>query len=793
MKIENRCYKNENCHRNNSQEENFIEQRFHNSLPVANNLAVQKGSVLLTRKFALVPDVYNLDDQNKIYSTMTDMFVKITSLKNLYIKKLIEHAKAGHLDDFKGSSMINARRVYDSLNFTKFDGLPFSKEGNKQFNLKERVKQCANFEAYIIVRNWLIRNENLTKIIDFLISKFENDNRFALTFLAGKRFSSNEIKDIRNMLGKNCFGQRQPLSTYYLNNHIYQIRNVSNGFTKRKKKKVISVHQRDLLQYLLGLYFRKCKSLTTRLAQRILALRNRKSNLTTQKSIKRIESSIRFTEKKLSYFITPFYFATKKQFIHERDMQIDCIKAQVLQEINAYTLKDLYQLIEVIFNDEIETYFHSDNQYVMKSIFKPKFPSIRILDISFDSLMEYIETKLRYKIRENVKEFFINENVKTLFIKGFEYIKENFYDGISRPQVSRFSLNLIMFETFRDEYDNLKFKLGFIKNKFIPFKITDKRNRLKQFMAKFTPANPTITFKHRKLLLNLPFEKKKGNSKPFQENKFNNSSNLEMGVDLNLAEHPAVLSIRDMELNREVARYFINWNALMNGKLVQEFTTNADGKFVLKRHLTWQYHSRQEKITNIKLRLINLRSQIRILQRKKNNYEQRLLDNGISNFRSKLKWNKIRYELSLCWNKLHNINSHIVGLLNHFIIQIAKFHRITTIKVEDLRFSKHSKKSDSGKFIAFWQVQWFFSQVQDAIKLQCKLEGNKFQKVPARKTSQRCSRCGKLGTRNRKHFYCAECGLNLDSDLNASRNIVQYVKYVNHRVDYQVYFNDPIW
>ncbi len=65
----------------------------------------------------------------------------------MYIKRFIEHAKAGHLDDFKDSSTTNARSVYDSLHFIKSDGLPFSKSKDKQFKLKKRIKQCVNFEV----------------------------------------------------------------------------------------------------------------------------------------------------------------------------------------------------------------------------------------------------------------------------------------------------------------------------------------------------------------------------------------------------------------------------------------------------------------------------------------------------------------------------------------------------------------------------------------------------------------------------------------------------------------------
>ena len=841
------CYKDENCRRHSERQEKIdFNQRFKGTLPVVNNLAIQKGSVLLTRKFALVPDVSNMVDKKRTYSKMTDIFVKITSLKNLYIQKLIDHAQDGYLNDFTNSSKLSAKKLFDKLIFTRLDGLPFSKLGNKQFNLKERVKRCANFEAYGIVRNWLIRNENLKTILEYLISKFENDDAFVIKFLEGKRFSSQEIKEMRNALENNYFGKRQRLSTFYLNNHIYQLRyiffrtfdfpatllqkptnslqhgfseiflnlfnsvsftkSVANGFVRKRKGKLINVYERELYGYLLNMYFRKIKFMTTRMAQKIIALKNRtqkllsrKQNWITLKLLDQTEEKIKFFNRKLFSLITLFQFTTKKEFIKKRNAQIDKVKARYQEILATLTSDDLYLLINELINDEVDSVLYSDNMYTLKRIFKPNFPSIRISNINFNSFMEYAKTKIRYKIREQLKTFFMTNEIITQFIKGLMYIKKNLLQLLSMPKVRSFSLNLIENATFREEYDNLKFKLGFVKNKFITFKITDKKNRLWKFMEGFSLANPVITFKHRKLLLNLPFEKKKGNSKPFQENKFNNSSNLEMGVDLGL-KHPAVLSIWDKARKREVARYFLSWKNLMDKKLVEHIgsKTAKNGKIILAKNLIWKDQARFNRYpynipSNIKLKLINLRSQIKLLQRKKNNYEQRLLDNGISNFRIKLKWNKIKYELSLCWNKVHDINCQIVHLVNHFIIKIAQFHGVKKIKMEDLRFAKHSKKLDSGKFMAFWQIHWFFSQVQDAIKLQCKLEGIKFQKVPARKTSQRCSRCGKLGNRKGKYFSCTECGLRLDSDLNASRNIVQYISSVNHKIIGQVHFNNPIW
>lgn len=178
----------------------FLEptQEYENS-PPKDSFAVQKDSSILTRKFALVPETTTLHERKQVYSQMTDKFVKIVSLKNLYIKKLIEHATSNNferLDDFRGSSVIDAKRVYDLLNLSSLDGSAFSKSASKSFKLKERVKQCANFEAFNVVRNWLVRNENLRVILDFLIAKLELDNDFALKFLAGKRFSSDDLNEI---------------------------------------------------------------------------------------------------------------------------------------------------------------------------------------------------------------------------------------------------------------------------------------------------------------------------------------------------------------------------------------------------------------------------------------------------------------------------------------------------------------------------------------------------------------------------------------------------------------------
>ena len=417
------CYKDENCRRHSERQEKIdFNQRFKGTLPVVNNLAIQKGSVLLTRKFALVPDVSNMVDKKRTYSKMTDIFVKITSLKNLYIQKLIDHAQDGYLNDFTNSSKLSAKKLFDKLNFTRLDGLSFSKSTSNTFQLKERVKRCANFEAYEIVRNWLIRNGNLKAILEYLISKFENNDAFVVKFLEGKRFSSQEIKEIRNTLENNCFGKRQMLSTFYLNNHIYQLRNiffrtfdfpatllqnpinslqhvfskilsnlfnsvsftksVANGFVSKRKGKLVNIYERELYGYFLNIYFRKIKFMTTKMAQKIIALKSksqklldRKQNWTIQKLLEHTQERVFLISRKLFSLIIPFQFTTKKEFITKRNIQIDNFKARFQEIIATLNLDDLYQLINELINGEVDSVHYSDNMYTLKRIFKPNFPS----------------------------------------------------------------------------------------------------------------------------------------------------------------------------------------------------------------------------------------------------------------------------------------------------------------------------------------------------------------------------------------------------------------------------------
>ena len=69
--------------------------------------------------------------------------------------------------------------------------------------------------------------------------------------------------------------------------------------------------------------------------------------------------------------------------------------------------------------------------------------------------------------------------------------------------------------------------------------------------------------------------------------------------------------------------------------------------------------------------------------------------------------------------------------------------------------------------------RWSFKRLEEAIKYNAELNGIYVEQVDAHYTSQACSRCNVVCKKNRKtqSLYSCECGLRLNADLNAARNI----------------------
>jgi IS605 OrfB family transposase len=68
---------------------------------------------------------------------------------------------------------------------------------------------------------------------------------------------------------------------------------------------------------------------------------------------------------------------------------------------------------------------------------------------------------------------------------------------------------------------------------------------------------------------------------------------------------------------------------------------------------------------------------------------------------------------------------------------------------------------------------WAYAQLEAFLRYKCEETGKIVVLVPPQSTSRLCSRCGSIGRRYRSTFSCQSCGILLNADLNAARNIAQ--------------------
>ena len=203
----------------------------------------------------------------------------------------------------------------------------------------------------------------------------------------------------------------------------------------------------------------------------------------------------------------------------------------------------------------------------------------------------------------------------------------------------------------------------------------------------------------------------------------------------------------------DLARYFLDPKQLLLGNRTAWFA----GSGVLSGHQCF----------NVKRRLVELQKQAWQYQSKLKRYAA----NHHLNYRHKVKYQRLRREWKRVWRKIKNLHLELARQLATRVIAACQQHAVEVLRLEDLSWAKHSDKNEVGYFLATWQVHWFFAKVQALLAPMAERNGIQVEWVKAKNTSQRCSRCGNLGTRMGKKFKCPQCGLELDSDLNAARNI----------------------
>ncbi len=121
--------------------------------------------------------------------------------------------------------------------------------------------------------------------------------------------------------------------------------------------------------------------------------------------------------------------------------------------------------------------------------------------------------------------------------------------------------------------------------------------------------------------------------------------------------------------------------------------------------------------------------------------------------------------------RIKNINHKV----SKQIIQEAINTQTGTIVMEDL--TNIRKRIKAGKKLRSRLHRWAFDQLQTLIQYKAETHGLQVLYVNPAYSSQTCSLCGQIGSRNRHLFECS-CGNQQHSDLNASRNLCRFVQSI---------------
>ena len=729
-------------------------------------------SQIITRKFGL-----KTDDINKVQK----IFLKFRDFENLIITRLLSYADdPDFIDHFKRKAKIGYKIAYDYFSINRlapqtYLGLVF----------KERMKRAAMYYPYFAIRNYLIRKNNLTRIIDLLKILFQNYPSECVNFIKNGTVTRPHLIAIKHELSHNLYEERQSLSIEYLSNHLNQLRKLIlknmvsnleindvlnktledpsrmkqiiseslNGFSIQRKRHEIKIKENELLAYLKKLFITSIKRKSTRLFK-----------IYIDKDISKAKSP-------LLQMINSIGTDNLDDFKRERDVYLSSFENSA--DINLFPLcKDvLKEILENI----------TTAKCPLHKLIAPKFKSIPIVSINDAGFLEYINIKLRYKVMSILPDIVFQgtSGIITPVLNTLDLIKSKLSDLLNVPKIKTLTINLPfreqLWKNVSEDSEDLRQSFIFTPLKksastYFKFRISNTPRKKALFRDDMYIPPPILKLQHRKLILIQPFEQK-GIEIP------DLNKDIEMGIDLGL-KHFAVISIRDKKRGNEIARYFLGQKTIFGYKFNQD-----DGKFIPLRGVNW----------NIKRKLMHLRSEVRDVQTKKALYETNFPNDGKRQFH-------IDKTLTCLWDKINRIHLEIRNQLTHRILQIAQFHGVSLVKFEDLSWSKHSRKSVSGKWIAYHQIHWFHSKIIQHVVQAAKRVGIKVGVVNARWSSQICSHCAKgndlalnitmqsnkghlrdyFGSRTGKQFRCKQLQnkdgtshhkFGLDADLNAARNV----------------------
>lgn len=722
---------------------------------------------IITRTVSLHP---SRPGKNRTYEYIKKAMLAFRKLENRYINVLMAALGDGRLQvsSFSGESKAHIKReIYNRLQLNEIYS-----SGESGLLLKERMRRCALQYPYFAVREWLVRRQYLSDILEVLIEVISESPRHCARFFHGGRLSYAVMKRISSALQTNCFGQYTPVQYFYIENLLGQVRNL---FLNTSSLESVLSPRLDEIS--------KDNALIERFIREILGSFTRKR----KGKVKKIPPS-----ELIAYFLTRYIAQVKRrsswhakhvknhpnldEFKNTRAKKFSPLEDALKAHINELSSGDLSDLATGVTRDVINEYLENGKHSITGLIFKPVLHRPRVgLTPSFDGFITYFTDILKNRMKEDLKKLFLTIPIVRTVQNKLVRLRKELPSLITTPRIRSLAIPINQEEgVYTPDFEASTITLSFTPRKYVELTVKDDKGRIKHILDKgASPCLPVITLKGHKLLLHLPLEisssdlSKQSTTRPDTGNK-----RVEIGVDLGL-KYPAVLSVMDrtdVENPQELARYFLGMTTLLD----MTFDIR-NGTFTPQKRFS-QAHSCVK--SNQKHKLRNIRREGRNLQRKLHEYENRWLEREGILPHNKYKSYRLQRDISRVWERVSRINRELVHQLQHVIIAIAAYHKASVIKFENLKWSRHSKKREKGGWLSFWQTHWFFSQVQEGIEYQSSLRGFEVRRIDARYTSQTCWQCHKRGSREGRSFLCKNTAhhvsgkeVRVHADLNAARVI----------------------
>ena len=221
---------------------------------------------------------------------------------------------------------------------------------------------------------------------------------------------------------------------------------------------------------------RKIQWKTTKQAQQILkikkqVIKERKKSQSKQGKIEAYKKKMQRILNFLKDLLGEVEISSEKDFKQQRKALLAPFKQEILKKIS---LLDLNQLIVDAYHKEILELQQNPDQYVLRRIFKPHFPTINAKKLSYNAILHYCTIKLQYKLRKLLKHEFLSEMLLNEMKKQLSILKEELYSRVPVPLHRSLSLSVMNRDVYKEDISNdnsPQIRIGLLYRRFKAFHV----------------------------------------------------------------------------------------------------------------------------------------------------------------------------------------------------------------------------------------------------------------------------------------------------------------------------------